>query len=560
MLQGWTFTHGSHAGDTRDLVVIATSDSRVIAYDLAGLTAAGAVAPLWTRTLPHAPSSRGGSNIPPPIGITSTPVLDPANGRMFVMSLTDASTSGTAYRIVSLDLDTGSVLEDVELQDTGAGPPPGRPTFDASLQDQRGGLNLVGDRVVATFAAFLAYDEGLFRGWVVSCHANNLSNQWFFPTVVSMAGGGVWGPGGAAADPVDGTLYVATGNATFADAAADTAYWNGFASGGAHAGQHPGDINDFPCAVVRLGTSGSSWSGHFQLLDWYMSTATQQTSDADQDLGSSSPILLPTINGRDLLVVAGKDACVYLLDRAHLGHWGNELQRLPVFSAEAKCAPAYLKTAAGDHHVFVMASGDPGLVCFRVDAGGWGATLTEVWRAGDSGGTVALGDAPGSPVVGEHPGASGTGLVWIVDWVDGASGALIAFDSDSGAEVFNSTNSPGDDLGEVPHFAPITCVGNAVLVGTHSGFGVYTRRHWKFRKELKPEIDVLKLEIEIPKLKDAEGPWQEFPPEGDPTWELVRVLAERVDALEEHVAEGRAFIREEERPDVGAEERRSEQE
>src|SRR5262249_39872604 len=92
--------------------------------------------------------------------------------------------------------------------------------------DHRGGLNLISGRVYATFADLLAFDKGTYHGWVVGCDANDLRNQVFFPVTSNLLGGGVWGPGGAAAD-LD-TLYIATGNAPNAD----DDYWNTLTTGG----------------------------------------------------------------------------------------------------------------------------------------------------------------------------------------------------------------------------------------------------------------------------------------------------------------------------------------
>src|SRR5713226_1938914 len=231
----------------------------------------------------------------------------PANSRMFVCSYQEAGGSASVYKMFALDLDTGATIQCALLTDPGA---MGRPTFDPNQQDQRGGLNLVNGRVYATFAAFYGYDIGNYHGWVVSCNANNLNNQWYYSTTTNVLAGGCWGPGGAAAAP-DGTLYIATGNAT----TADNNYWAGIPSG-----QHPGDIGDYFIAVVKLGVAWMGYAGHLTVLDWYQPTDTRSLNDADLDLGSSSCLILPDIGGMQLLVLSAKDS-IYLLNRNNLGHW-----------------------------------------------------------------------------------------------------------------------------------------------------------------------------------------------------------------------------------------------
>jgi hypothetical protein len=128
-----------------------------------------------------------------------------------------------------------------------------------------------------------------------------------------------------------------------------------------------------------------------------MPTNAKDLSDKDQDLGGSSPMILPPIGGREMVVVSGKDGDVYLLDRLNLGHWGGELWRAHVFGSESKSTPAYFRTPTGEDYVYVVGSGSPGLIAFRVVVSNTGASLQQVWLAGGVG--LALGDIPGSPIV-----------------------------------------------------------------------------------------------------------------------------------------------------------------
>ena len=352
--------------------------------------------------------------------------------------------SGSTYQMHALDLDTGALVASVPLHDAGAA---GRPRFDSSLSDQRGALNLVNGRVYATFADYAAYDIGPYHGWVVSCDTADLTRQHFFAVTRTVTGGGVWGPGGAAADP-SGNLFIATGNG----ANAGDAYWQNLN------GRHPGDLSDFFEAVVRL-------SPDLAVQDWYIPTNAKQMNDADQDLGGSSPIVLPPIGGRQLVVVTGKDADVYLLDRTHLGHWGGELWRFKSFANESKCAPARWLDSAGTHFVFVVGGGAPGLIAYRVVVTAGGAQLQQAWTA-----TGGLGDYPGSPLVMTGANPTGTAVVWIVD---DTVPALRGFDAATGNEVFNSSRNPANALGAIAHFPPISCGTSSAYVGTATGLACY---------------------------------------------------------------------------------------
>jgi len=480
----WRFRSGPHAGHRHNLVLVTTTANLVQAYSEAQMLAAGST-PLWTRDL-GTPNGRGGSNIPPPLGITSTPVVDVDGGRAFVMTMQDDGAGGGFFRIFSLDLDTGATLDSALLSDPGGA---GRPTFDGNAQDQRGGLNLVGGRVYATFADFLAFDAGPFHGWVVACAADHLADQLFLSLTRTIHGGGAWGPGGAVAAP-DGTLYISTGNGITGDDSPTSPYWVGLGA------QHPADIGDYLEGVVRVGVTQAGGLPSLTVLDWYQPTWTRLLNRDDLDFGGSSPIVLPRIDGWELIVTTAKDGNVYLLDRHNLGHWGNELwasgaygSTPSYFSNESKSAPAYHHDkATGQHFVYVTGSGTPGLAAFRVDTSGPRPRLVEAWNAG-----LTLSDAPSSPTVIASPSASGEGdedehgrhgaghakrqaaLVWIADGIDGDPAVLRAFDAVTGAPVFSSDAVPANVVGaSLPHFAPISAGGRSVFLGTANGLVAYT--------------------------------------------------------------------------------------
>ncbi|HEY4385184.1 MAG TPA: hypothetical protein VGN34_12040, partial [Ktedonobacteraceae bacterium] len=186
-LGGYTFTVGPHTGETHDVVIVAASDNTVVAYAEEQLLA-GTVNALWLSSLGTA-SSRTGSNIPPPIGICGTPLIDRASATLFMVALVHEAT-GDVFNVFALDLNTGTILDYETLKDPGAA---GRPTFDPTLVDQRSGLNLIDGWLFATFAAILAYDKGAYHGWVIACNQTHLSQQLFLPTTKNVLGGGAWG-------------------------------------------------------------------------------------------------------------------------------------------------------------------------------------------------------------------------------------------------------------------------------------------------------------------------------------------------------------------------------
>jgi hypothetical protein len=100
-------------------------------------------------------------------------------------------------------------------------------------------------------------------------------------------------------------------------------------------------------------------------------------------------------------------------------------------------------------------------------------------------------------------------------------------------------------------------VANGIAACTNVGVTrkIWKELKWEIKENFKREVDVYLKTIvaEIPKLKDNEGdPWQRYV--GDPEWlKAVQLIAERADELQQEVMELRAFIRKEERPQLGEE-------
>jgi hypothetical protein len=572
LIKDWVFSHGPWAGQTHNLVLVAATDNKVHAYAEDQLLS-GSIAALWSVSLGVTPITRGGSNIAPPLGVCGTPVADPRNGRVFVMAMHNVGTPSAqvgAYTLFALDLNDGTTLQHAILTDAGA---PGRPTFNADTLDQRSGLNLVGGRVYATFAAFLGYDAGVYHGWVAACTANNVSEQLFLPMTRTILAAGVWGPAGAAAGP-DGTLYVATGNSTYPSGVTDAGYWAGLP-----VGKHPGDIGDYFCGVVRVGLCYSGRTATLGVLDWYQPTDARTQNSADLDFGGSSPVVLPPINGQELVAIAPKNGNVYLLNRLNLGGWGGHMFTQHYFSDESKAAPCFFRTTTGDNLLVVGAGGSPGLTAFHVSVTSpTVANLTVAWSTG-----MALGDAFGSPTIMANPGLSDVALAWIADgtpasgqnWLDGA--VLRAYNVLTGALVFDSGSVPSNHVTEkLAHFPAVTCGGNSVFLSTYNGFVGYTQLPGKHVVKESKDLKDLKehKEKEFKEQKEIEkNQTKEFLPEkslvpepklpkevveqpgggpiGDPLMRVLQGLDVRVSALEQQQATGRPFITPEQRPAVG---------
>ncbi len=152
-----------------------------------------------------------------------------------------------------------------------------------------------------------------------------------------MYAGRIWGPGGVRGGSRRYRLRPSTGNATGDPAA----YWTSLPAAG------PGSLGDYFNALVRVGVEVSGSSPDLTVLDWFQgSSFTQSENDADLDFGGSSPLMLPPINGRQLVAFVPKDGNVFLLDSQNLGEYSIPLTSVKFgdSSDDTKVAIAFMQT------------------------------------------------------------------------------------------------------------------------------------------------------------------------------------------------------------------------
>jgi polyvinyl alcohol dehydrogenase (cytochrome) len=252
------------------LIFAATLNNTVYALD----PATGAVR--WTT---HVGTPARLSQLPcgdvDPLGILSTPVVDEALHRIFVVAEEQAG-SGVQHELVGLDTSTGAIGMR-KLVD-----PPGMNTI---TQQQRAALMLDQGRVVVPFGG-LDGDCGQYHGWLVGANADGSGGLLAYHTPGNEVG--IWATGGAVQD-ASGNIFVATGN-------------------GSSTGTY-----DQGNSVLKLSPS-------LQLLDYFAETNWSADNAADADLGSAAPIMV----GNGLVFESGKPGRGYLLDTSHLGGVGGQ--------------------------------------------------------------------------------------------------------------------------------------------------------------------------------------------------------------------------------------------
>ena len=256
-------------------VFVATENDTV--YALAANT--GAV--LWSNHLgtPLNPSTVPGlcGDIHPTVGITGTPVIDAARSEIFVVATVSAG-SNAAHQLIGLDIYTGTVLLNENIDPPGANP---------AFQLQRVSLALTDGRVIVGFGGNSG-DCDPYHGLVVSAPEDGSAPSTY--TVANLPGdsqGAVWMGGAAPSIDAQGNVWVATGNSAFHSAS---------------------DTYDQSDSVLKL-------SPTMQLLDSFAPQLWYNDNAGDADLGSTTPALLP--NG--LVFEVGKSTTAYVLNQSSLG-------------------------------------------------------------------------------------------------------------------------------------------------------------------------------------------------------------------------------------------------
>lgn len=236
----------------------------------------------FTNTAPPPSGPQSSGSYFCPNALNDTPVIQPTN-------------QGPTVYVISIDGKL-HVMNLVNGEDRFA------PTQFVPAYSKNWSLNLSGNVVYTT----TSQNCGQVKSGVWAMDLSNPAKPVsFFESDVF--GGGIWGRGGASLGK-EGTVFAATG-----DGAVDPA-----------AGKY---------ADTVLALSGKG----LKLLDYYTPANAAYLTRKDLDMGNTSPVVF-NYKGRELLVTAGKEGALVLLDAKSLG---GETHRKPLFQT-----PLYTNQAA----------------------------------------------------------------------------------------------------------------------------------------------------------------------------------------------------------------------
>ena len=289
-----------------DVLFIATEHDSVYAFDAYGNPSS----PLWQVSL----LKDGLTTVPaddaqcpfiaPEIGITSTPVIDPDSGTLYVLARTKGPLILAAHeypqQLHALNVATGQEKlggpKEIDASVSGSGPGSsgGKLAFNPLRDNPRAAMLLSRGTVYLSWAS--ACDVGPYHGWVMAYDAQSLQQKAVFNASPDGDDSGIWaGDTGPAADKA-GDIFVATGNGRF------------------DANKSGRDYGD---TLLKL--DGQS----LKIKDYFAPFNVDALNADDNDLGSGGPMLLPDQGGAHphLAVVEGKGSTLYLVNRDHMGRW-----------------------------------------------------------------------------------------------------------------------------------------------------------------------------------------------------------------------------------------------
>ncbi|MFC4036634.1 choice-of-anchor D domain-containing protein [Streptomyces polygonati] len=421
-----------------------------------GMNAAtGAVT--WSRSVgaPWPASAIGCGDLVPNVGITSTPVYDPAsNALFFIAKVNDGPDANNPhFYLHSVNPATGAERSGWPV--TVQGSPTNNPgaTFNPKTAAQRAGLLLLDGVVYAGFASHCDY--GPYVGYVAGFSTTTpaMTTLWSTESSSSTGMAGIWQSGGGLVSDGPGRILLATGNGVSPPPGPGTA--------------PPGNLAE---SVVRLQVNSN---GSLSARDFFSPSNNSKLDQDDTDLGSGGPMALPAGFGTTahphLLAQTGKDGRVFLLDRDNLG--GST--QGPGGSDASVGPPAGPYNGVWGHPAFW--GGDGGYM-YQVENQGFlrafkygvnGSGLPVLSSAGTSAST--FGYTSGSPVVTSTGTTSGSAIVWVVyaDGSTGANGQLRAYDAVPVNGRLNLRYSA--PIGTATKFAVPATDGNRVFVGTRDG-------------------------------------------------------------------------------------------
>jgi hypothetical protein len=456
----------SIAGVTHNVILVATEHDSLYAFDADAspcqvLWHANLIDVTHGATAGETPVPDGAANylvglgdgdISPEVGITGTPVIDPAAGILYVVAKSVDATGSTFYqRLHAIDLASGSdragspaAISATYPTDSG-----GTVTFSPRQQNQRAGLALTGGTIYIAWGSH--EDAAPWYGWVMGYTYNGsaFTQQAVLNVSPNSGESGIWMAGGAPSVDSGGHLYVITGNGLFDGAATS------------------GSTDDFGDSFLQLAPGAGK--NHLGVSSFFTPTDQQTLYNGDGDFGSGGSALvlnLPSSGSspQHLVVGGGKDGAMHLLNGDQMGGSGDS-NALQIWNLGHGI---FATPAFWNNMLYIAPLGSP-MLAYAFDPVGLQFNTT---AASTSAATFPF---PGTTASVSASSASANGIVWALDNhtyctpQNGGCGPAVLHAWGAGAlgtELWNSTQNSGDAAGNAVKFTVPTIANGKVYVGT----------------------------------------------------------------------------------------------
>jgi uncharacterized repeat protein (TIGR03806 family) len=475
----------------RDVVFVATMHDSVYAFDAnTNSDANGGL--LWRTNVgisSISPSLEYGARYHPGIGnldvvpeegMAATPVIDPVSGTIYVDAFTLEVVAGVStnyfHRIHALNITNGNeqpyspVVVAASVPGTGVSgnnlteiDNGSNVTFSAVQHMERPALTLAGGVLYVCYGSH--DDTDPYHGWVIGYNPTNLvqlTNYIFntTPNASSAASafganageGALWMGGNGLSVDANTNLYFETGNGSFSQ------------------NTNGGDYAD---SFVKLSTTPNKLA----VADYFTPYNQLSLQNSDADLGSGGPLLLPDSVGSGahphLIVGAGKEGKIFLLDRDNMGHYDgtdgmtgsdtNDVQELPGAIGGVWSSPAYW-----NYLIFYQGNGDV-MKAFSIS----NATLVDTAASHSA---TSFGFPGATPTISAN--GNNNGIAWIIQadaYLSSGPAVLHAYNATNLAiELYNSSqNLSRDNPGGAVKMTPPVIAGGKVYVGAEYALSVF---------------------------------------------------------------------------------------
>ena len=439
---------------THNLLIVPTENDSVYAFD------ADSGATIWQittlKTGETASDDRSCGQVSPEIGVTSTPVIDRAqgpNGAVYVVAMSKDGSGNYHQRLHALDLALGTELfsgpVDIQATYPGTGDNSNGTdvVFDPGQYKERSALLLLNGIIYTGWASHC--DIRPYTGWIIGYSESTLAQTSVLNVTPNGNEGAIWMAGAGLAADSSGNIYFLDANGDFDT----TLNPQGFPSDG-----------DYGNAFMKLSTTGDQLA----VADYFEMDNEASENGSDTDLGSGGAIVLPDLSDGaghtlHLAVGAGKDSNLYLVNRDSMGKFSSSNSGIYQELAGALPGGVWAMPAYFNNTVYYGSVGSP-IQAF---------TITNAKLSTSA--TAQTSNSFGYPGTTPSVSANGTsnGIVWAVE--NSSPAVLHAYNANTLTELYNSNQASNgrDQFGSGNKFITPTIVNGKVFVGTTNGVAAF---------------------------------------------------------------------------------------